>query len=169
MSIHAVASSRALRAWFFSRRVPAAPSHPFSSPQNPSPGLPEPAFSDTSPFLGDIGIIFLGAQARLSRRKRQPIDPSQHAGKQPPSVTKIRFCACGLGSGRSLQEPFGTLILSNLIPRFRYRVHILPTDGIIGIVLHLLPYRQDKLLTWPRVGMGFLRPDHPMTAILGEG
>ena len=34
---------------------------PFSRPQELSARLPEPAFSNTSPFLWDIGIIFLGA------------------------------------------------------------------------------------------------------------
>ena len=60
-SIHPIASSRALRARFFSQRLPSAPNRPSTGPQNPSPRLSEPAFSDTSPFLGDIGIIFLGA------------------------------------------------------------------------------------------------------------
>ena len=32
-------------------------------PESPSSRLPEPAFSDTSPFLGDIGIVFSGAAA----------------------------------------------------------------------------------------------------------
>ncbi len=48
---------------FFSQRVPPAPSHPFPSPKNPSHWLPEPAFSDTSPLLGDIGIVSLGVAA----------------------------------------------------------------------------------------------------------
>src|ERR1019366_8618666 len=48
---------------FFSQTVPPAPSRPFPDPESLSPRLPEPAFSDTSPFLEDSGIVFLGAAA----------------------------------------------------------------------------------------------------------
>ena len=34
---------------------------------SPSPGHPEPAFSDNSPYLGDSGIVFLGAANREAR------------------------------------------------------------------------------------------------------
>jgi hypothetical protein len=45
---------------FFSPAVPPAPSRAFPGPESLSPRLPEPTFSDTSPFWGDIGLVFLG-------------------------------------------------------------------------------------------------------------
>ena len=37
-------------------------------------------------------------QARLSRWKREPINPSQHAGKQPPSQVALRQQLCAGGA-----------------------------------------------------------------------
>ena len=62
-SLHPFASSGSLRAPILYQAVPTASFPPFPRPENPSPGHPEPAFSDNSPYLGDSGIVFLGAAA----------------------------------------------------------------------------------------------------------
>src|SRR5450759_2219061 len=51
------------RTQYFLPDGPTAPNRPFPGPESLSPRLPEPAFSDNSPFLGDSGIVFLGAAA----------------------------------------------------------------------------------------------------------
>ncbi len=61
--LHTFASSGSLRAPILYQAVPTASFPPFPRPENQSPGHPEPTFSDNSPYLGDSGIVFLGAAA----------------------------------------------------------------------------------------------------------
>ena len=60
-SINPLSFNWALPGKFFLRDTASGFQPLFPSPKNSSPGHPEPAFSDTFPFLWDIGIISLGA------------------------------------------------------------------------------------------------------------
>ncbi len=60
VSINPLALNRALPGKYFLPDIAGGFQPLFPGPKNSSPGHPEPACSDTSPFLWDIGIIFLG-------------------------------------------------------------------------------------------------------------